>query len=1197
MRGKSLYRVLILTTLLLLTSARSANSAERIPPASPPWKSTAHEALLKLPLSFELNRGQANPTVKYLARGLSYTTLLSGNEMIIVPTGSARDSLRRKGGSTGVVRIKFVGASRQVTPVALDPHSGKSNYFIGNNPDRWHIGIPHFGRVLYKSLYPGIDLVLYGNQRQLEYDLVVAPGADPRVVRLVFEGAETVKLDSQGGLVARVDGYGEIRQRLPWIYQEADGVRKSVRGGCVMTGKREIGYQIDAYDRSRPLIVDPVMSYSTFLGGRGLEGPSGIAVDASGSFYVTGTTSSTNFPTVNPIQNSYRGGDMGASGGGDIFISKFNATGSALVYSTYLGGAGAEFGGGIAVDASGNVYLSGETHSTDFPLANPIQNSLKGAQDVFVAKLNASGSALVYSTYLGGSGAESTRSVAVDSSGAVYVGGSTDSSDFPVTANSAQRSYGGAGDAFVAKLNPAGTQIVYASYVGGSGSEIRTPVAITVDSAGNAFVVGGTTSTDFPTVNSLQGKYAGGVSDGFIAKLNAAGTAFLYSTYLGGDGVDFLTWMAIDSAGNMYLTGVTDSTNFPTVNAHQPRFAGGSVSLGNFVAADAFVTKLDPSGSSVVYSTYFGGAGADFASSLAVDSVGGAYIVGITTSTDFPTREPLQQKKGFADAFISKFDPSGSLAYSTFLGGNDVELATSVTLDTAGNVYLTGVTNSSDFPTVNPAFGTFGGGAPFNFFGGDAFVTKIASTAPPAGISSRQFTIANKGGTFLVSRGSGPATIGWARIRPDGGKTAPAGVAIFGLTQNGVLVSEAGVPASPLIRSGRIYAEVSGPVNTGLALVNPNDGPARINFFFTDATGKDFGAGNVVIASRQQIAKFLNEEPFNGGTSVSGTFTFSSDVPVSVIALRGFSNQRGDFLITTLPVTALPADAELPGLFPHFADGGGWVTQIILVNPTDETISGKVNFFGQGSATGPGTALEVTIDSQTASSFSYTLPPRSSRRLATSGSTGAVRVGSVRIVPSTNNKMPSGLGIFSFKNANVTVAEAGVPGIRPGKTFRMYAESAGPVQTGVAVANASPNPALVNFELTTLAGDSLGLAGSFTAPGDGQVSRFLGEIPGFQSLRPPFQGILRISTTSASGISVVGLRGRVNERGDFLITTTPPIDEDAPPSNADWFFPHFADGGGYTTQFILFSGSLDQATSGTLDFFTQSGQALLLNLR
>ncbi|MBI2822763.1 MAG: RHS repeat protein [Acidobacteria bacterium] len=466
--------------------------------------------------------------------------------------------------------------------------------------------------------------------------------------------------------------------------------------------------------------------------------------------------------------------------------------------------------------------------------------------------------------------------------------------------------------------------------------------------------------------------------------------------------------------------------------------------------------------------------------------------------------------------------------------------------------------------------------------------------------AQRDYALADRGGLSLVTLGAFAApTIGYARIQPTLGSTTPAGLAIFGLRQNDILVSETGVPASPLIRSGRIFAEVSGVVNTGLALANPNPQPANVSFFFTDTNGTDVRTGSTVVAANSQIAAFLNQSPFGGSSSFAGGFTFSSDRPIGVIALRGLTNERSEFLLTTLPVADLSVAASSETvLLPHFADGGGWTTQVILVNSGGEAISGTMEFWSQGSTLAPAERITLTVNSATASSFSYSIPPRSARSFRTSGEAAVARAGSVRITPQTG-RAPSGFGIFSFKTGGITVSEASVPALRPGRAFRMYAEisgAGGSIQTGVAVANASNTAATVNFELTTLAGVSTGLSGSAAVAANGQVALFAGQIAGFQSLPLPFRGILRITTDSPASVSVVGLRARTNERGDLLITTTPPVSEEIPATSEELVLPHFVDGGGYTTQFILFSRAPGQRPQGTLRFFTQSGQPLSLVL-
>ena len=409
--------------------------------------------------------------------------------------------------------------------------------------------------------------------------------------------------------------------------------------------------------------------------------------------------------------------------------------------------------------------------------------------------------------------------------------------------------------------------------------------------------------------------------------------------------------------------------------------------------------------------------------------------------------------------------------------------------------------------------------------------------------TSAAFLVNNDGGDSETTAGSADTvSVGYARMQPGSGRTTPTGVAIFGFRQNDVLVSEAGVPASPSVSSGRIYAEVNPPVTTGLAIANPGSTDAVITFYFSDQTRTSFGAGTMTLAAGRQIAAFLNEAPFDGDSSISGTFTFSSSVPVAAVALRGFTNERGEFLLTTLPVSPLTAALGQRVYLPHFADGGGWTTQVILVNPTDDTLTGTVQFFEQGTGAGAAQPVAMRVDGQTASTFSYTIPGRSSQRLQTAGTGSSIQAGSVRVTPSTNAQAPSGLAVFSLKSGGVTIAEAGVPAARPGQAFRLYAEATdadgGSIQTGIAILNPSGTSITVTFELLTLGGGSTGLTGSVTVAGNGQIAQFINQIQGLESLALPLLGVLRISTTATDGMALVGLRSRLNERGDFLITTT-----------------------------------------------------------
>lgn len=671
----------------------------------------------KLPLTFEENRGQTDPQVKFLSRGPGYTLFLTPTEAILAlkqpsavsgqHSAKENDGKEAQQGGQAVLRMKLVGANPAPQVMGLDELPGKSNYFIGNEPRKWRTNIPHYGKVRYENVYPGVDLVFYGNQGQLEYDFIVAPGADPTAITLAFEGAEKLEMDARGDLVLHT-ALGHIRLQKPIVYQEVDGAKQPIRGRYVLKNQHRAGFEVSAYDPSAPLIIDPTLSYSTYLGGSGNDLAQSIAVDSSGNSYVTGSTTSFNFPTANPRQSAL-------SGSQDAFVTKLNATGSALVYSTYLGGSGSDGGSGIAVDSSGNAYVTGSTDSTNFPTANPLQPALGGPRDAFVTKLNPSGSALVYSTYLGGSGIDSGADIAVDSSGNAYVTGSTGSPNFP-TANPLQPTLGGGFDAFVAKLNAAGSGRLYSSYLGGSGDEFVNGIA--VDSTGNAYVTGSTQSTDFPTANPLQSSF-GGVRDAFVAKFNANGSTLVYSTFLGGSDDEFGSGVAVDGGGNAYVAGSTRSANFPVAGTPMQGTIGGG--------SDAFVTKLNASGSALVYSTFLGGSGDEPSSGIAVTSAGNAFVAGSTSSANFPTVNPLQPGfGGSGDAFVAQLNPAGSaLDYSTFLGGRNSDVGNSIALDGSGIAYVTGFTQSTDFPTAGPLQLCLSGSF-------DSFIAKIADGSVPS---------------------------------------------------------------------------------------------------------------------------------------------------------------------------------------------------------------------------------------------------------------------------------------------------------------------------------------------------------------------------------------------------------------------------------------------------------------------------------
>jgi hypothetical protein len=470
--------------------------------------------------------------------------------------------------------------------------------------------------------------------------------------------------------------------------------------------------------------------------------------------------------------------------------------------------------------------------------------------------------------------------------------------------------------------------------------------------------------------------------------------------------------------------------------------------------------------------------------------------------------------------------------------------------------------------------------------------------------SSLVYSFANRGGMSLSTTGSPLSTvIGYALVQTTEG-SPPAGVSLFSVRRNNVLVTEAGVPASAPIDGGRFYAEVGNSVNTGLAIANPNSQPAIVSFFLTNAQGVIFRQGTLSVPAKGLLGRFLDEAPFNTGSFGKATLTFTASLPVAVTALRGFTNQRGDFLITTLPVSPLSSSKDRMLVFPQLADGGGWTTQLVLVNPTDEVLGGSVQFLAQGGSGTPAGPLEVALNGQTGSTFPYRIAPGSFWYAKTAGSGIAANIGSVRIAPEGSQVPPAGVAIFSFQRSGVVVTETGVPAVPAKSAFRLFAEASGnfamaepgSLQTGIAIANALDTPATLTLELTTLAGVTVGFSRSLTIPAQGQIAMFLSELPGFSSIPSPFQGQLRILAGASDSVSVTGLRGRYNERRDFLLAATPVTNENIGAPDADTLFPYLADGAGYTTQFIL-SSAADGASSGWLRFYAQSGTPLSLALK
>ena len=697
---------------------RATSTKPSIPPGTAAMPSRG--SFGQIPLSFEENRGQSDSRVKYLARGKGYTLFLTPDEAVLalryLPANSKQESdpheptMPSKNGasqwSQANLRLSLAGANTGPHVAGLDKQQGISNYFIGNDPSQWHTQIPNYGRVLYQDVYPGVDVAYYGNQGQLETDYVLAPEADANEIKLAVDGAASLRVNESGDLLLQIDG-GEVRLKKPFAYQIVNGTRREITVAYRLLAKNETGFALGPYDHNQKLIIDPALFFSTYLGGTGQDIAHAVASDGTGDTFVTGQTTSTNFPVSAGVLQ----GSLGASGTQNAFVTEYAPDGQSFVYSTYLGGDGSDSGNAIAIDGLGHAFVAGQTSSSTFPLKNPLsgQTSFPGGTSAFVSELAANGASLVFSTYLGGGSFDIATGIAVDSGTHIYISGGTSSSNFP-TVNPFQSALKGVQNGFITKLaspNPAanpGSTIVYSSFLGGNGFD--TANAIAVDAAGDAFLTGQTNSTVFPTVAPFQASLGGtGATNAFVAEVKVIGgnPQVQFATYLGGSAFDQAFGIAVDASGDVYVDGITQSPDFPLQNALQT-FDGGQ---------DAFVTKFAPGGGSLLFSTYFGGSNFTFANAIALDSSNNVYFTGSTFALDYPTKIPLVATLGtFAgDAVITELATDGSaILFSSYLGGSDnvpgsgfpTDTGNGIAVDPSGNIYLVGATGTLDFSTVNP---------------------------------------------------------------------------------------------------------------------------------------------------------------------------------------------------------------------------------------------------------------------------------------------------------------------------------------------------------------------------------------------------------------------------------------------------------------------------------------------------------------
>jgi Beta-propeller repeat len=800
----------------------SANA--KMSPPNSPEKVRLAAAYGKLPLAFEPNQGQTDSRVKFLARS-SYTLFLTDNAAVLeLPVASDQSKAASKSGeaekgvvlnsrlkmpiskkapqiANSVLQMRLLGVNPKATIGGEDELPGKSNYFIGNDPKKWRTAVPNYARVKYSEIYPGVNLVYYGNQSgQLEYDFQVAPGADPSAItfdvaaergsrdqdkaRAKAKPNPSLRLDANGDLLVKFAG-GEVRFHKPVVYQPVSGEetgstqKKFITGRYLLANGNLVRFAIANYDKSKPLIIDPSLVYSCLIGGSGGDRANGVAVDDSGNAYLTGLTYSVDFPAVNQIPGACNG--TCGSGADVAFITKINAAGNALAYSSFIGGSGGVYGEGdagasIAVDGSGNAYVTGSTGSSDFPIVNQIPGACNGfcgtgtTTNAFITKVNASGNALLYSSLIGGSGSpggygDGGSGIALDDSDNAYLTGNTVSSDFPVVNQISGACNGTCGTGvqetvFVTKVNAQGTSLVYSSYIGGSGGDGVSSVAL--DSSRSAYLVGSTESSDFPIMNQIPGACNGicgnkpsGLPTIFIIKINPAGSALVYSSRIGGSNVDEGFDVAVDGSGGAYLTGDTWSNDFPVVN-QIPGACNGTCGINNAEGV-AFITKVNAAGSTLVYSSLIGGSGngedRDVAYGIAVDASGAAYLAGESASTDFPIVDQIPGacnatcgNANSVDAFATKINSEGSaLVYSSLIGGG-LDGADSIATDASDNSYVTGISQSAYFPRVNQIPGACNGTCGSGSIFGDAFVTKISpADAPFVTLSPASLTFGPQG--------------------------------------------------------------------------------------------------------------------------------------------------------------------------------------------------------------------------------------------------------------------------------------------------------------------------------------------------------------------------------------------------------------------------------------------------------------------
>jgi hypothetical protein len=677
----------------LLAAAALASALCVVPRSAEAPETTFAEAARARPLAFERNDGQTDERVRFVARG-------SGGAVFVTDDGL---TLAARRGGASPLRMHFDGAlARGVTGERRLP--GVVNYVKGDDPSRWLSSVPLFARVVCDEVWPGVDVVFHGDGGLVEYDFEVAPHADVGAIGLRFDDADEIAVDAEGDLVVR-RGADAYRHHRPRVTQDG----RDIPGAFVVGDGGRIGFRVPGRDRTRPLVIDPVIAYATYLGGTDSESAFDVAVSSAGEAYLAGSVTSVDFPVANPLP--------GAPGAGstDAFVTRLNASGASLIYSTYLGGGGTDNAWGIRVNASG-IYVAGSTTSQDFPRVGGLQTSNAGGLvegDAFVLKLAPNGASVIYSTYFGGTKEDACRGLAVDATGAVYVAGFTTSADLPTTPGVVQTSLAGNSDGWAAKIAPTGASLVWSTYFGGA-SDVDAIDDIAIGAGGTTYVAGYTASKDLPTAGGYQAEFAGGTLDGFVARLTSAG-ALSNCTYLGGYASDGLRRVAVDAAGNAYAGGYTGSQNFPTLLAVQESYDGGPGT------GDGCVAGFDPTLATLRFSTFFGGRDDDDVLGLAISPAGEVFVTGNTTSIDLPVADAFQPEfGGVRDAFLAKLTDQGTaLSWSTYYGRENYDAGTAVAVDGAGDAYIALQVGAAGLQTLCAVQSDFAGGP------GDCYVVKV----------------------------------------------------------------------------------------------------------------------------------------------------------------------------------------------------------------------------------------------------------------------------------------------------------------------------------------------------------------------------------------------------------------------------------------------------------------------------------------